>query len=699
MYIFFKSDGSINQTSFTEIINQNNNEVNAIFVHYPNLTNLNIVSGIFTLPTGKKTIEIGTFTENYEYEEGKYADGFVIPITQDETLYEGIVLLTISVKGSALTNAILYTYRVKLTINASVVDDEVTSISIAQYQYLLDEIAQRDNNSLQIIVNNNGSATLESLMNNGVPYILKFNNQYYVVRIQETHTGYGVYEIESLTSKGRWVQTDANLATTFLNATGSSYEEDYLLAKDLQNEIVYVFNSGQNYGTGTYDITSTQAAELLAKKPRFICIRTSGSLHIYADDGNGWSSSGAIFYRINEQLQSNGTFSDGQLSFSGLNGSTPKIYVTIQSINLQTKLTFDDTPTEDSTNPVTSGGVYTELAKKLEIVTFSPSDLVANKLYSNDAVIFRLTGYRGVYIGKVDTSIGGHTEIESLTDNRRWYKPTVVTSSFENFMVDDNRSDYAMTAQLESGLAGKQDTLISGTNIKTINGQSILGSGNIAVLDNKTFAKTDTIISKLYAGNNFIFNVTGISDVLGELLIGKCDTSGSLHVEIESLSTGKRWYAEGVSSSITFEQLLINTYRQDYALKNETILQFEYFTSVKISQIMSDTGSKPFILKLANATNYFFARFNDTTGGVVFEIESFASPIRYYGTIASADATTTELNDVMSNTYKKNYALDDDLTTLADRIPPAPNTNGNYQLCCTVTNNGESKVYAWIQIV
>lgn len=34
---------------------------------------------------------------------------------------------------------------------------------------------------------------------------------------------------------------------------------------------------------------------------------------------------------------------------------------------------------------------------------------------------------------------------------------------------------------LTSLLSGKQDTLVSGTNIKTINGSSVLGSGNLAV--------------------------------------------------------------------------------------------------------------------------------------------------------------------------------------------------------------------------
>jgi hypothetical protein len=39
----------------------------------------------------------------------------------------------------------------------------------------------------------------------------------------------------------------------------------------------------------------------------------------------------------------------------------------------------------------------------------------------------------------------------------------------------------AETAARERAVATKQDTLVSGTNIKTINGESILGEGNIAI--------------------------------------------------------------------------------------------------------------------------------------------------------------------------------------------------------------------------
>ena len=47
--------------------------------------------------------------------------------------------------------------------------------------------------------------------------------------------------------------------------------------------------------------------------------------------------------------------------------------------------------------------------------------------------------------------------------------------------VNSLLAGYVKSNDLTSLLAGKQDTLVSGTNIKTINGQSILGEGNIEI--------------------------------------------------------------------------------------------------------------------------------------------------------------------------------------------------------------------------
>ena len=37
------------------------------------------------------------------------------------------------------------------------------------------------------------------------------------------------------------------------------------------------------------------------------------------------------------------------------------------------------------------------------------------------------------------------------------------------------------TSDIAEALAGKQDKLVSGTNIKTVNGQTLLGEGNIVI--------------------------------------------------------------------------------------------------------------------------------------------------------------------------------------------------------------------------
>ena len=52
------------------------------------------------------------------------------------------------------------------------------------------------------------------------------------------------------------------------------------------------------------------------------------------------------------------------------------------------------------------------------------------------------------------------------------------TSQFSGTEID---ARLAKVPQLETGLAGKQAQLVSGENIKTINSQSILGTGNIEI--------------------------------------------------------------------------------------------------------------------------------------------------------------------------------------------------------------------------
>ena len=57
----------------------------------------------------------------------------------------------------------------------------------------------------------------------------------------------------------------------------------------------------------------------------------------------------------------------------------------------------------------------------------------------------------------------------------------------------------------DQDLSGKQDVLISGTNIKTINGQSLLGGGDVALASSVTTAGVQTLTNKSIAlGSNTI---------------------------------------------------------------------------------------------------------------------------------------------------------------------------------------------------
>lgn len=75
-------------------------------------------------------------------------------------------------------------------------------------------------------------------------------------------------------------------------------------------------------------------------------------------------------------------------------------------------------------------------------------------------------------------------------------------------------SDYYNKTQVDSlipNISTKQDTLVSATNIKTINGQSVLGSGNIVIIDEGSVQLTgdETIAGIKTFTSNIVGNITG----------------------------------------------------------------------------------------------------------------------------------------------------------------------------------------------
>lgn len=71
--------------------------------------------------------------------------------------------------------------------------------------------------------------------------------------------------------------------------------------------------------------------------------------------------------------------------------------------------------------------------------------------------------------------------------------PENLTINFTNnsgYITSSALSGYATETYVDTGLATKQATLISGTNIKTINGNSLLGSGDITIQSGVSYSAT-----------------------------------------------------------------------------------------------------------------------------------------------------------------------------------------------------------------
>lgn len=119
---------------------------------------------------------------------------------------------------------------------------------------------------------------------------------------------------------------------------------------------------------------------------------------------------------------------------------------------------------------------------------------------SGDTVTYTATVQTGTELGKIDIN-STETSI---------YAPTIpaAVSAFTNdagYLTSYTETDPIFTASAAYGISssditnwnGKQASLVSGTNIKTVNNNSLLGSGDVSI---PTISKTSTTASLTAAG-------------------------------------------------------------------------------------------------------------------------------------------------------------------------------------------------------
>lgn len=117
---------------------------------------------------------------------------------------------------------------------------------------------------------------------------------------------------------------------------------------------------------------------------------------------------------------------------------------------------------------------------------------------------------------------------------------------------------YATKTDLSDGLATKQATLVSGTNIKTIEGQSLLGSGDIQITASQVGAYTtdevDTKVTSLTSSINSVSSQATTNKNAIATLNGAETTTGSVKAIAKSYADAAEAdanaYADGITTNL-----------------------------------------------------------------------------------------------------------------------------------------------------
>ena len=111
----------------------------------------------------------------------------------------------------------------------------------------------------------------------------------------------------------------------------------------------------------------------------------------------------------------------------------------------------------------------------------------------------------------------------------------------------------ATKTELTENLSSKQNTLVSGTNIKTINGESILGNGNIEItrgsnIDTSNFATKTELTENISKKQDNLVSGTNIKTINGQSLLG----NGNIEITGGDNTEGTPAREESTSYVITY---------------------------------------------------------------------------------------------------------------------------------------------------
>jgi hypothetical protein len=291
--------------------------------------------------------------------------------------------------------------------------------------------------------------------------------------------------------------------------TGRSYSQivgDYQYLFNFNTDTMELFL--QNNDLDLYQLLRFQDEILLT----FTDFSNGKSTQLSLTDGGGGLSTNSTTFGVNSLLVPIRTSGSGFANFFIPNNKPAGNYNLATTDDIPT---IDATPTDGSSNAVSSNGVFDALATKEPTITAGTT----GQYYRGDKT-FQTLDKSAVGLGNVDNTSDANKPVSTATQtalnlkqNSLGFTPedsankststsdsassvkfpvwSAILSYFDvtriktilgiTTLSGNNTGDDATNSQYSGLATSKQDTLVSGTNIKTINGNSILGSGDIVI--------------------------------------------------------------------------------------------------------------------------------------------------------------------------------------------------------------------------
>lgn len=439
----------------------------------------------------------------------------------------------------------------------------------------------------------------------------------------------------------RFVVTDSNVAklaywtkdfVTYHAMTGDANNCDKIL---YNNGRVLFFRRGYAYTSYTDDFETLQQSGNISTRfytPVSATINADGTIFAIAssdylykstDNGKTW-------------IEAANSFTCGAIAYGN------NIYVAIhEDMNTNSYCTSIDGSTWTNRTFPTSG------QRKKIIFANGKFYAVSNMAISVSTDGLNWTEYTEGITSTLDTLAGNNKQTVIMHNpNKVLIGKEVTEYTFALAPISYNKTeiDSALTA-INLEIEAKQDELVSGTNIKTINEESLLGSGNI---DIKTFASfpDDFVIDETFEA--FVSSVINSpSATKGSAYLGGISGNwmpwgdGNAECKVEFMADGLALLTVS-SSDIAPYHWEYNTYSDDYKWKNSII---------QLSNLNNAYGYEGLIVQYTGETDdnyingYFYRVADDTWQQVNIQ------PKLDLTTIPGYDATKTQILKHVNNSF------------------------------------------------